>query len=69
MKQVISFSRRTDGVAFYMNRLEKAIEEEVISVRNPFNKKVSQVSLKPRDVAGFVLWSKDFHNYLFSLHA
>ncbi len=64
MKQVISFSRRTDGIAFYMNRLEKAIEEEVIVVRNPINKKVSQVSLKPRDVAGFVLWSKDFLNFL-----
>lgn len=64
MKQIISFSRRTDGIAFYINRLEKAIEEEVIDVRNPINKKVSQVSLKPRDVAGFVLWSKDFHNFL-----
>lgn len=64
MKQVISFSRRTDGIAFYMNRLEMAIEEEVIVVRNPINKKISQVSLKPHDVAGFVLWSKDFHNFL-----
>jgi hypothetical protein len=64
MKQIISFSRRTDGIAFYIDRLEKAIEEEVIDVRNPINKKISQVSLKPRDVAGFVLWSKDFHNYL-----
>lgn len=64
MKHVISFSRRTDGIAFYMNRLEKAIEEEIIDVRNPFNKKVSQISLKPHDVAGFVLWSKDFHHFL-----
>ncbi|MHA1466899.1 MAG: DUF1848 family protein [Promethearchaeota archaeon] len=64
MKQIISFSRRTDGIAFYIDRLEKAIEEEVIDVRNPINKKVSQVSLKPRDVAGFVLWSKNFHNFL-----
>ncbi|MFX1297310.1 MAG: DUF1848 family protein [Promethearchaeota archaeon] len=64
MKQIISFSRRTDGVAFYMNRLEKAIEKEIINVRNPFNKKISQVSLKPHDVAGFVLWSKDFHNFI-----
>ena len=30
MKQIISFSRRTDGPAFYFDRLEKAIEEEVI---------------------------------------
>lgn len=64
MKQIISFSRRTDGIAFYFDRLEKAIEEEVIDVRNPINKKVSQVSLKLCDVAGFVLWSKDFHNFL-----
>ena len=64
MKQIISFSRRTDGIAFYIDRLEKAIEEEVIDVRNPINKKVSQVSLKPCDVAGFVLWSKNFHNFL-----
>lgn len=64
MKQIISFSRRTDGIAFYMIRLERAIEKEVINVRNPINKKVSKVSLNPRDVAGFVLWSKDFHNFL-----
>ena len=62
MKQVISFSRRTDGIAFYINRIEKAIEGEVIDVRNPINKKISQGSLKPRDVAGFVLWSKNFTN-------
>ncbi len=64
MKQIISFSRRTDGIAFYIDRLEKAIEEELIDVRNPINKKISQVSLKPRDVAGFVLWSKNFQNLL-----
>ncbi|HDZ18653.1 hypothetical protein LCGC14_1969080 [marine sediment metagenome] len=64
MKQVISFSRRTDGVAFYINRLEKAIEEGNIEVRNPFNNKISNVSLKPQDVAGFVLWSKNFNNFL-----
>lgn len=64
MKQVISFSRRTDGIAFYMNRLKKAIEKGFIDVLNPFNNKVSKVSLKPDDVAGFVLWSKDFNNFL-----
>ena len=64
MKEVISFSRRTDGLAFYMNRLEEAIEKEFINVRNPFNQKISQVSLKPKDVAGFVLWSKDFENFI-----
>jgi len=64
MKQIISFSRRTDGIAFYMNRLERAIEKEVINVRNPFNNKISRVSLKPQDVAGFVLWSKNYHNFL-----
>ncbi len=64
MKEVISFSRRTDGIAFYMNRLEKTINEGFIDVRNPFNNKISRVSLKPHDVAGFVLWSKDFHHFL-----
>jgi len=64
MKEIISFSRRTDGIAFYMDRFEKAIREEVINVRNPINRKVYQVSLKPVDVAGFVLWSKDYHNFL-----
>ncbi len=64
MKQIISFSRRTDGIAFYMNRFEKAIEKEVIYVKNPINKKISKVSLKPQDVAGFVLWSKNFKNIL-----
>ncbi|MBY9017814.1 MAG: DUF1848 family protein [Candidatus Lokiarchaeota archaeon] len=62
--QIISCSRRTDVPAFYMNRLEKAIEEENIEVRNPFNNKISRVSLKPQDVAGFVLWSKNFKNFL-----
>ncbi|MHA1794007.1 MAG: DUF1848 family protein [Promethearchaeota archaeon] len=60
MKQVISFSRRTDGPAFYMNRLENAIKVGHINVRNPINKKYYKVSLRPSDVAGFVLWSKNF---------
>lgn len=64
MKQIISFSRRTDGIAFYMNLLEQAIKGEIIEVRNPFNNKISRVSLKPQDVAGFVLWSKNFKNLL-----
>ena len=64
MKQIISFSRRTDGIAFYMDRLMKAIKEEIINVRNPFNNKISQVSLRPQDVAGFVLWSKNFKAFL-----
>ncbi len=64
MKQVISFSRRTDGPAFYMDRLIKAIEKEVIKVQNPFNNKISKVSLRPEDIAGFVLWSKNFEYFL-----
>ncbi|MBY9007811.1 MAG: DUF1848 family protein [Candidatus Lokiarchaeota archaeon] len=64
MRQIISFSRRTDGPAFYMDKFKKAIKEETISVQNPFNQKEFQVSLKPNDVAGFVFWSKDFRNFL-----
>lgn len=64
MKNVISFSRRTDGPAFYMDRLEQAIEAEEIEVRNPYGGKISQVSLKPSDVAGFVFWSKNFEHLL-----
>ncbi|MBN1214798.1 MAG: DUF1848 family protein [Candidatus Lokiarchaeota archaeon] len=63
-KQIISFSRRTDGPAFYMDKFQDAIEKEYINVQNPYNKKVYTVSLKPNDIAGFVLWSKNFKPFL-----
>jgi hypothetical protein len=60
MKQIISFSRRTDGPAFYMDILKNAIEQGWIDVLNPFNRKPYHISLAPSDVAGFVFWSKNF---------
>ncbi|MHA1679876.1 MAG: DUF1848 family protein [Promethearchaeota archaeon] len=64
MKSVISFSRRSDGPAYFMDRLETAIEREYIDVQNPINRKIYRVSLSPSDVAGFVFWSKNFKKLL-----
>ncbi|GAB4317127.1 MAG: DUF1848 domain-containing protein [Promethearchaeota archaeon] len=60
MRQVISFSRRTDGPAFYFDRFAAWVDRGHATVENPVNRRRGRVSLAPGDVAGFVFWSKDF---------
>ncbi|VAX24198.1 hypothetical protein MNBD_NITROSPINAE03-753 [hydrothermal vent metagenome] len=57
---IISASRRTDIPAWHTDWFIDKIERGFCHVSNPFNGKVSQVSLKPEDVDGIVFWSRDY---------
>jgi hypothetical protein len=63
--QIISCSRRTDVPAFYMNEIITDMERGYTIVPNPRNSKMkSKISLDPRDVVGFVWWSKNYTNWI-----
>ncbi|MBF4691562.1 DUF1848 domain-containing protein [Fusibacter ferrireducens] len=57
---IISISRRTDIPAFHTAWLIHKIKVGHVYVRNPMNPhQVSKVSLKPKDVACIVFWTKN----------
>jgi DNA repair photolyase len=57
---IISASRRTDIPAWHTDWFIDKIKRGQCNVANPFNGKVSQVSLKLEDVDGIVFWSRDY---------
>lgn len=59
MAFIISVSRRTDIPAFYSEWLKNRVRAGYCTVVNPFNRRVSRVSLKPEDVLCFVFWTKN----------
>ena len=62
---IISASRRTDIPAFFGDWFMKRIEEGYFHRVNPFNpNQVSEISLKPDDVEGFVFWTKNPRPFL-----
>ncbi len=57
---IISFSRRTDGPAYYSNWFFDKLEKGFVEVPNPFNpKQISRVSLLPEAVDCFVFWTRN----------
>ena len=64
MAQVISASRRTDIPGFYSEWLVRRLTEGFVYVRQPYNGRVSRVSLEPRDVSVFLFWSKNYRPLL-----
>jgi hypothetical protein len=63
MKKVISASRRTDLVSFFPEWLSSVIKEEKAQVYGPAGQ-VYPVDLRPGSVHTFVLWSKNFENFI-----
>lgn len=57
---IISVSRRTDIVAFYMPWFMNKIRDGKACYYNPFNYKGYEISLKPKDVDVLVFISKNF---------
>ena len=58
---IVSASRRTDLPACYPEWLLSRLREGFVRVKNPMNPAQSRVvSLRPEDVGGLVLWTKDF---------
>lgn len=56
---IVSASRRTDIPAFYGQWLTARLRAGEAWVRNPYNRKLLRVDLRPEAVDGIVLWSKN----------
>ncbi len=67
MKTVISASRRTDLVSFFPEWLAAAVKVEKALVLGP-RRRVREVDLSPGSVHTFVLWSKNFKNFIDNRH-
>lgn len=63
----VSASRRTDIPAWYMDKIINGIKDGYIDVTDRF-KRVSRVSLSPKDVKCFAWWSKDYSKWLEYYH-
>ncbi len=61
---IISASRRTDIPAYHSEWFIDKIERGYCHMINPFNGKMSKVSLKREDVDGIVFWSRDYRPML-----
>jgi len=58
IKRIISVSRRNDVPAFFGDWFFKNLLNGYVDIPNPFNRKIERVSLHPKDVLGFVFWSR-----------
>ncbi len=62
---ILSVSRRTDIIAFYLDWFFGRLKEGHVLVRNPMNyRQVSKVYLNPSDIDCIVFWTKDPTNIL-----
>ncbi|MHA1110964.1 MAG: DUF1848 family protein [Promethearchaeota archaeon] len=61
---IISCSRRTDVPAFLMDWVVDKVKKKQVDVANPFNQKISTVSLDPNDVIAWIWWSKNFQPWI-----
>ena len=62
---ILSVSRRTDIIAFYLDWFFNRLREGYVLVRNPMNyRQVSKVYLNPSDIDCIVFWTKDPTNIL-----
>ncbi len=60
MPQVISASRRTDIPGFYSEWLVNRLKAGFVYVQQPYNGKMTRVSLNPEDVSLLFFWSKNY---------
>jgi hypothetical protein len=61
---IISASYKTDIPTFYGDWFANRLRAGYCKVVNPYNKVISQVSLLPEDVDGFVFWTKNIGPFL-----
>jgi hypothetical protein len=64
---ILSASRRTDIPAFYGEWFRNRLRAGWCETRNPFSGQVYRVSLLPRDVLGWVFWSRNYEPFLGAL--
>ena len=56
---IISASFRTDLPAYYPRWLLNRFKAGYVVTENPYNRKPSRISLRPEDVSGVVLWTRN----------
>lgn len=56
---ILSASYRTDIPAFYSRWFMNRLRAGYCKVRNPYNGRISVLSLRPTDVDGFIFWTKN----------
>ncbi|MDK9722853.1 MAG: DUF1848 domain-containing protein [Rhodospirillales bacterium] len=61
---IISASYRTDIPAFYGDWFRNRLKVGFVRVESPYGGKASTVSLKRRDVDGFVFWTRNIEPFL-----
>lgn len=61
---IISASYKTDIPTFYGRWFANRLRASFCKIVNPYNNKVSVVSLRPDDVDGFVFWTKNIGPFL-----
>lgn len=61
---VISASRRTDIPGFYSEWFVNRLKAGFVYVQQPFNNRVTRVSLKAKDVSAIFFWSKNYRPLL-----
>ena len=61
---IVSASYRTDIPAFYGRWFLRRLDAGFCRTSNPYNRRVSTVSLRPEDVDGFVFWTKNLGPFL-----
>ncbi|MEP5700340.1 MAG: DUF1848 family protein, partial [Sneathiella sp.] len=61
---IISASYKTDIPAFYGDWFENRMKAGYVDVRNPFNNRLSRISLHPDDIEGFVFWTRNIGPFL-----
>ena len=61
---VLSASRRTDIPTFYMPWFMDRINRGNFEIVNPYNQRVSVISVSPGRVHTIVFWSKDFGSFI-----
>jgi Domain of unknown function (DUF1848) len=56
---IISASYKTDIPAFYGTWFQQRLRQAFVETRNPFNRRISTISLSPEDVDAFVFWTRN----------
>lgn len=68
VSEVISWSRRTDIPAFFMEEAVKSLVDGYVDVKGPYGT-TSRLSLKPQHVKCIAWWSKDYGKWLLARKA
>ncbi|NVJ92645.1 MAG: DUF1848 domain-containing protein [Methylocystaceae bacterium] len=61
---IVSASYKTDIPAFYAPWFSHRLKAGFCKMVNPYNQKITHISLQPYDVQGFVFWSRNYQPFM-----